>query len=213
VEVLEVASALSRKRVLMSMTPSKCPTCRTFAHSAALAARAHQAQPLAPHGEIGNGRADESRGDNVTSTDRGNSQTYLLRRLARDAPEVLERLEVVLVDHGGDRKSGKFKASQERQNQGDNVTLKRGNQAAYIRARLDRDHSDVAAALDRGEYRSARAAAIAAGIIKPVSSVRLVSDPAKVASSIVERMDRDWCIALVTAMAELIRDESSRSPP
>jgi hypothetical protein len=59
-----------------------------------------KAQPLAPHGEIGNGRADESRGDNVTPLDRGNSQTYLLRRLARDAPEVLERLEQIEAAHG-----------------------------------------------------------------------------------------------------------------
>lgn len=42
-------------------------------------------EPLAQHGEIGNGR-DESRFDAVkaTPTQGGNSQSYLLRRLARD---------------------------------------------------------------------------------------------------------------------------------
>ena len=48
-----------------------------------------KAQPLAAHGEIGNGRKDESRGSNATSKDRG--QAYLLRRLARDAPVALSR--------------------------------------------------------------------------------------------------------------------------
>jgi hypothetical protein len=43
--------------------------------------------PAAAHGEIGNGR---SRGDNITSTDRGTDQTYTVRRLMRDAPELVE---------------------------------------------------------------------------------------------------------------------------
>ena len=116
-----------------------------------LALAAGEAQPLAAHGKIGNGRADESRGDNVTSTERGNGQSYLLRRLARDAPEVLERVKT-------------------------------------------------------GEFKSARAAAIEAGIIKPVPSVRLVDDAAKAAASIVERMERNWCIALATAIAQQVRD-------
>jgi len=46
-------------------------------------ARAALAQPLAHHGEIGNGRADGSRGDDGTSTRGSNSQAYLLRRLAQ----------------------------------------------------------------------------------------------------------------------------------
>jgi hypothetical protein len=36
-------------------------------------------------GEIGNGR---SRGDNITSTQRGTGTEYTLRRLKRDAPEL-----------------------------------------------------------------------------------------------------------------------------
>jgi hypothetical protein len=45
--------------------------------------------PLAQHGEIGRGR---SRGDVVTSIERGNSAAYLVARLKRDAPEIAERL-------------------------------------------------------------------------------------------------------------------------
>lgn len=45
---------------------------------------AAQVQPLAHHGEIGNGRANESRASDRSPT-YGNSQAYLLRRLARAA--------------------------------------------------------------------------------------------------------------------------------
>lgn len=41
-------------------------------------------KPAPAHGEVGNGR----RGDNVTSTQKGNSASYLVRRLKRDAPDV-----------------------------------------------------------------------------------------------------------------------------
>ena len=46
------------------------------------------------------------------------------------------------------------------QDQGDNGTLKRGsNSAAYLQARLRRDAPEVADALERGEFKSAKAAA------------------------------------------------------
>lgn len=47
--------------------------------------------PIAKHGEVGNGR--ESRVDNVKSTQGGNDQSYLARRLARDRPDILDRVE------------------------------------------------------------------------------------------------------------------------
>lgn len=112
----------------------------------ALAAAAAQAQPLAHHGEIGNGRADESRVDNIKSTDGGTSQAYLLRRLARDAPEVLERVKA-------------------------------------------------------GEFKSARAAAIEAGIIRPVPTVRLVGDMAAVASRLCQHLTREQRIELIDLLA------------
>lgn len=51
---------------------------------------AREAKPLTQHGEVGNGR---SRGDNVTSTERGNDSKYTLARLARDRPDILERMK------------------------------------------------------------------------------------------------------------------------
>ena len=62
--------------------------------------------------------------------------------------------------------------------------MKHGETVAYLKARLQRDHPEIADALDRGEFRSARAAAIEAGIIKPVPTVRLVDDMDKVAAAI-----------------------------
>ena len=104
-----------------------------------------KAQPLAAHGEIGNGRKDESRVDNINSTEAkgGTSASYLLRRIARDQPQLLDRI-------GPGR-----------------------------------------------EHRSARAAAIAAGIIKPVPVVRLVDDPVKVAAAIRKHLDPQQVASLV----------------
>jgi hypothetical protein len=47
-----------------------------------------------------------------------------------------------------------------------NDFAKQGNSADYLRARLERGRPDVLEALERGEFRSVRAAAIEAGIVK-----------------------------------------------
>ena len=78
---------------------------------------------------------------------------------------------------------GRPKKGEERK--GADRTLKRGSESAdYIRARLRRDHPEIAEALDRNEFKSARAAAIEAGIIKPVPTIRLVDDLEKVANNL-----------------------------
>jgi len=100
------------------------------------------------HGEIGNGRKDESRGDNVTSTERGNGQAYLLRRLARDAPDTLERVK-------------------------------------------------------SGEIKSARAAAIEAGIITPFPSLQL-KDPDSTAHKLLTKKGKEWCLQLLEELSALI---------
>ena len=66
---------------------------------------------------------------------------------------------------------------------------KRGsNQQAYLLRRLARDAPDILDRVKSGEFKSARAAAIEAGIIKPVPTVRLVDDAEKAAASILEKM-------------------------
>lgn len=77
------------------------------------------------------------------------------RKLLRDVVEAVPPL----AKHGGDRVSGE---------QGDNVTLlARGNSASYLIAKLKRDAPEIAERLAAGEFRSVRAAALAAGIVKP----------------------------------------------
>lgn len=96
-----------------------------------------------------------------------------------------------LKPHGGDRRS-----KQARQDQGSNATLKQERGVSYIEARLRRDHPEIAEQLRQGEHRSARAAGIAAGFIKPVPTVRLVDDLNKVAASIAKHLTNDQRIQL-----------------
>ena len=108
---------------------------------------------------------------------------------------------IELKSHGGDRRSG-----QAQQNQDDNVILKdQGNSADYIKARLRRDHPEIAEELERGEHRSARAAGIAAGFIKDVPSVPM-NEPAKAAAAILRRTGKDFATQLAIELASLTAD-------
>lgn len=107
---------------------------------------------------------------------------------------------IELKSHGGDRRS-----EEARRDQVDNINLKGGTQAAYLKARLRRDHPEIAEELEQGKHRSARAAAIEAGIIRPVPTVRLVDDPEKVAAAIRKHWSSDRIAALLQAL--------SSSPP
>jgi hypothetical protein len=90
-----------------------------------------------------------------------------------------------LLKHGGDRRSPTA-------NQLDNINLKGGTQAAYLRARLQRDAPDVLRQLDRGEFRSVRQAAMAAGILKPIPPLIRAQNAFR-RLSVLERQEfRDW---------------------
>ena len=106
-----------------------------------------------------------------------------------------------LKTHGGDRRSEAFQAHQEEHaDQPSERSMKYGETASYLKARLRRDSPEVADALERGEFRSARAAAIAAGIIRPVPTIRLVDDPTKVAAAICSRTDQSKALAIARAI-------------
>lgn len=111
-----------------------------------IAGAAAQAQPLAAHRRPTT-EEQEDKGDDGTFIRGSNSQAYLLRRLARDAPEILDRVKA-------------------------------------------------------GEFKSARAAAIEAGIIRPVPTVRLVDDPAKVAKMIQKHWRQDQITDLIEALLQ-----------
>jgi len=78
-----------------------------------------------------------------------------------------------------------------------------GRGADYIKARLRRDHPEIAEELEQGQHRSARAAGIAAGFIKDVQTVRL-SDPVKAAASIKQKMGDEWAASLAAQLTELL---------
>lgn len=99
--------------------------------------------------------------------------------------------EAVLGTHGGKRVNHTFSES----------ARGTGN-ADYIKARLRRDHPEIAKAFERGEFRSARAAAIEAGFIKPVPTVRLVSDINAIAAKLCQHLTSDQRIALAEALLQ-----------
>jgi hypothetical protein len=116
----------------------------------------------------------------------------------------LEEVEAAIGSHGGDRRS-----AQAREDQGDNGTLKRGsNSAAYLQARLRRDAPEVADALERGEIKSARAAAIEAGIITPFPSLQL-KDPAPTAQKLLAKKGKAWCLQLLEELSGLLEEPVS----
>ena len=129
----------------------------------------------------------------------------------RMAAAVLEaagkNLSKAEVDHaielksmGGDRRSEEF--------QPNNISLKsHGTSADYIKARLRRDHPEIAEELQQGKHRSARAAGIAAGFIKDVPTIRM-ADPVKAARLAHSRLDSDF---LKQFLAELLKLSSSQS--
>jgi len=62
----------------------------------------------------------------------------------------------------------------EQANKVDNVNLtKGGNKAEYLASRLKRDAPEIAKQLERGEFKSVRAAAKAAGIVKDKSQIEI----------------------------------------
>jgi hypothetical protein len=87
---------------------------------------------------------------------------------------------------------------------GDHITLKRGTTgAAYLQARLRRDAPEVAEALERGEIKSARAAAIEAGIITAFPSLQL-KEPLSTAQKLLTKKGQEWCLQLLEELSELV---------
>lgn len=94
----------------------------------------------------------------------------------------------------------------------DNINLKEtgaGTSAAYLAARLKKaGRDDLLEQIGPGKpYRSVRAAAIEAGIIRPVPTIRLVNDPVKVAAAICSRTDQGQALAIARAIIAAAGDE------
>lgn len=110
----------------------------------------------------------------------------------------LQEVEAAIGKHGGDRRS-----AQAKEDQGTCSTLKRGGNPEYLQARLRRDAPELADALDRGEIKSARAAAIEAGIITPFPSLQL-KEPLPTAQKLLAKKGQEWCLQLLEELSELV---------
>jgi hypothetical protein len=75
----------------------------------------------------------------------------------------------------------------------DDNTLPRGTSEEYVVRRLKRDAPELAAALARGDFPSARAAGIAAGFVKPSPPSLQLKDPAPTAQKLLAKMGKEWC--------------------
>jgi hypothetical protein len=111
----------------------------------------------------------------------------------------LEMVEASIGKHGGDRRS-----AQSKEDQGSDHNLEIGRGVAYLQARLRRDLPEVAAALDRGEFKSARAAGIAAGFIKPSPPSLQLKEPLPTAQKLLAKKGQEWCLQLLEELSELI---------
>jgi hypothetical protein len=86
---------------------------------------------------------------------------------------------------------------------GDIITLIRGTTGApYLAARLARDHSDILARLEAGEFCSVRAAAREAGIVRPTAIVN-TDDPADAARQLGRWFQDDRRLALIDELKKL----------
>ena len=79
-----------------------------------------------------------------------------------------------------------------------------GNSEEYVARRLKRDAPELAAALARGEFSSARAAGIAAGFVKPSPPSIQLKDPAPTAEKLLARKGKEWCLQLMEELSELV---------
>jgi len=86
----------------------------------------------------------------------------------------------------------------------DNVSSMRGTSEEYVVRRLKRDAPELATALARGEFPSARAAGIAAGFVKPSPPSIQLKDPAPTAQKLLAKKGKEWCLQLMEELSELV---------
>ena len=86
----------------------------------------------------------------------------------------------------------------------DDNTLPRGTSEEYVVRRLKRDAPELATALARGDFPSARAAGIAAGFVKPSPPSIQLKDPAPTAEKLLAKKGKEWCLQLLEELSELV---------
>jgi len=79
-----------------------------------------------------------------------------------------------------------------------------GTSEEYVVRRLKRDAPELATALARGDFPSARAAGIAAGFVKPSPPSIQLKDPAPTAEKLLAKKGKEWCLQLMEELSELV---------
>jgi hypothetical protein len=94
---------------------------------------------------------------------------------------------------------------QEVTDKGSNTTFTRQDRGqAYLLRRIARDQPDLLSEIGQNKrFKSARAAAIEAGIITPFPSLQL-KDPAPTAQKLLDKKGHAWCLALLDELSELV---------
>ena len=129
----------------------------------------------------------------------------LLRRAKEYTAERTQAQAVLnpapLTAHGGDRKS----TNQRYYNNVDS-SEGRGDDPEYLTARIARDRPDILNKMQRGEYPSARAAGIAAGIVKPRIQLTVghSTTAQTLAGAMVEKLDPDFLRELTKILHEAL---------
>jgi hypothetical protein len=83
------------------------------------------------------------------------------------------------------------------------IPSREGNSRDYLLRRIARDQPDLLNEIGHGKrFKSARAAAIEAGIITPFPSLQL-KEPAPTAQKLLAKMGQAWCLQLLEELSEL----------
>jgi len=86
----------------------------------------------------------------------------------------------------------------------DNIIASQGTSREYLLGRIARDQPDLLNEIGPTKrFKSARAAAIEAGIITPFPSLQL-KDPAPTAQKLLDKKGHAWCLQLLEELSELV---------
>jgi len=130
---------------------------------------------------------------------------WLIQGVRATSEEVVEADKLVAAAQAAAAKpvaAHRRPTSQEQQNKGSNTTFT-GRGRDYLLRRIARDQPDLLNEIGPGKrFKSARAAAIEAGIITPFPSLQL-KDPAPTAQKLLDKMGQAWCLRLLEELSEL----------
>jgi|GEM_PF-6058947 len=141
----------------------------------------------------------------LQAQDNGSAAKDLYWRMVR-LDEKLDPLIGAVSDLGPPPEAGLANPSGKRKDSlgyHDNVG-QRGTSEEYVVRRLKRDAPELATALARGDFPSARAAGIAAGFVKPSPPSLQLKDPAPTAQKLLAKKGKEWCLQLMEELSELV---------